>query len=475
MFEDFRSIITCKICFRLLYQPFTVACGHTYCYTCLGEWFGRNEDRRKTCPDCRTVVRQPPAPAYTVRDITQKYIQQPGVLPEGETTEEHERMQAEESALVEEDRGNGGLFRGIFSAPHTYGGPPPPIRDDEDGVERCPYCTWELEEGAGPICPRCGHEHDEDYDSVDNMPPWLHGHDQTDEEVDDDDMYDDEREAALHPGHPDFDAHDGFETGGEAYYVSSDQGDNEDLQEVPRRPRLQVRYREPPRRPIGRRIFEIDPDHAQFSEMESEGEGEELYLGDHMPIRRRRASTPRWDGEHEVPHFGSVTPHYDTRTGRLIPVPHRMIESDEDEEDSDTEGSLQDFLVDEDEEDGIVSESDDDSSNLSNDGGQSITLSLGGDASATDSQSASSSEEDERDSRPGPDFPSHVSHAAALARARARMRRVEDSESETEVESSSDGGEDGQVQHTMDADVDVAAETEEEDEDEMPVRRRHRR
>lgn len=32
-FESLRSHLTCKICDRLLYQPYTISCGHTYCYT----------------------------------------------------------------------------------------------------------------------------------------------------------------------------------------------------------------------------------------------------------------------------------------------------------------------------------------------------------------------------------------------------------------------------------------------------------
>jgi hypothetical protein len=32
-FDSLRSHLTCKICDRLLYQPYTIACGHTYCYT----------------------------------------------------------------------------------------------------------------------------------------------------------------------------------------------------------------------------------------------------------------------------------------------------------------------------------------------------------------------------------------------------------------------------------------------------------
>jgi hypothetical protein len=64
-FDSLRSHLTCKICDRLLYQPYTISCGHTYCYTCLCTWFVANK-ARKTCPDCRIVVKDLPAPAYVV-------------------------------------------------------------------------------------------------------------------------------------------------------------------------------------------------------------------------------------------------------------------------------------------------------------------------------------------------------------------------------------------------------------------------
>ena len=63
--DDLRSIITCRICIRPLYEPYTVACGHTFCYSCLRQWFDR-DPRKKTCPDCRTEVTCEPAPSYLV-------------------------------------------------------------------------------------------------------------------------------------------------------------------------------------------------------------------------------------------------------------------------------------------------------------------------------------------------------------------------------------------------------------------------
>lgn len=32
-FDDFRNLATCKICIRLLYEPYILSCGHTYCYS----------------------------------------------------------------------------------------------------------------------------------------------------------------------------------------------------------------------------------------------------------------------------------------------------------------------------------------------------------------------------------------------------------------------------------------------------------
>ncbi|KAI5282228.1 hypothetical protein KEM52_003740, partial [Ascosphaera acerosa] len=52
--EDVRNLLYCGVCARPMYEPFTLCCGHTFCYTCLTEWFTKNR-RRKTCPECRAV------------------------------------------------------------------------------------------------------------------------------------------------------------------------------------------------------------------------------------------------------------------------------------------------------------------------------------------------------------------------------------------------------------------------------------
>ncbi|MCJ1365853.1 hypothetical protein MMC16_004978 [Acarospora aff. strigata] len=86
--------------------------------------------------------------------MTHIFISRAELLPGGETTGDHKRWQGEETELVERDRNNldrstGGLFRGSFKSPGLSFRA---IRDDQDGVVRCPRCLWELEDG---VCLRC--------------------------------------------------------------------------------------------------------------------------------------------------------------------------------------------------------------------------------------------------------------------------------------------------------------------------------
>ena len=194
--DDIRTLITCRVCVRPLFEPYTIECGHTFCYGCLVRWFERDR-AKKSCPDCRADVLRPPAPAYLVRldpqtarkllltlvqvrDMTQIFANRAELIPVGETIKDHKKWQEEEAALIEKDkesRGHkGGLFRGCFR--RTRRRHLPAIRDDEDGVDRCPTCTWELEEG---LCERCGYRAGED--STEMSDSDGHGHW-------DDDLYD---------------------------------------------------------------------------------------------------------------------------------------------------------------------------------------------------------------------------------------------------------------------------------------------
>lgn len=64
-FEDLRELVYCKVCVRPMYEPYTVACGHTFCYSCLLQWF-QSHPTNMTCPDCRASVYRMPAPSYVV-------------------------------------------------------------------------------------------------------------------------------------------------------------------------------------------------------------------------------------------------------------------------------------------------------------------------------------------------------------------------------------------------------------------------
>lgn len=172
--DDLRTIITCRICIRPLYEPYTIACGHSFCYSCLRQWFDR-DPRNKTCPDCRSEVTREPAPSYLVslvislrcslanpplrqlRDITQIFVSRAELVPAGETTEEHRAQQQEEAGRLDEDRAVGATNgKGLFGIRFRDSGPRriPIIRDEEDGVDRCPRCTWEMEDGW---CESCGY------------------------------------------------------------------------------------------------------------------------------------------------------------------------------------------------------------------------------------------------------------------------------------------------------------------------------
>jgi hypothetical protein len=95
-----------------------------------------------------------------IRDMTAVFISRTDLLPPGETLDEHKKWQKEEADAVQQDKDNkdarvGGLFKGCFK-PHPLHARGPSLqvlRDQEDGVDRCPVCTWELEDGG---CQQCG-------------------------------------------------------------------------------------------------------------------------------------------------------------------------------------------------------------------------------------------------------------------------------------------------------------------------------
>lgn len=178
--EAMRQLVTCKVCDRLLYEPYALTCGHTYCYQCLRQWF-ENNPRKKTCPDCRVVITQQPTPSYLLREMVLIFVSRNEMLPDGETTDEHHKWQKEEADLIAADKANtderaGGLFKGMFKRLNGAVRGCGPLHDPGDNVDRCPYCHWEV---RGGYCSQCDTVVDEeafsDYDD---------DSDETDDELD---------------------------------------------------------------------------------------------------------------------------------------------------------------------------------------------------------------------------------------------------------------------------------------------------
>nr|OQO20241.1 hypothetical protein B0A51_11974 [Rachicladosporium sp. CCFEE 5018] len=152
--EAMRQLITCKMCYRFLTEPYSLACGHTYCYICLDAWLVTQ--KKQTCPDCRAVVRFQPTPSFIVREMTIIFTTRPELLSAEEDLAEHVHFASEAAARVVSDKAKGtqnesGLFSGIFTDAGRLRRTA--LHDPGDGVERCRNCLWEIEDGE---CTNCG-------------------------------------------------------------------------------------------------------------------------------------------------------------------------------------------------------------------------------------------------------------------------------------------------------------------------------
>lgn len=204
--DSMRQLITCNICQRFMYEPYALSCGHTYCYSCLAEWMGKNH--KKTCPDCRTNVKQEPTPAFLIKEMVLIFVNRTQLLPDGETSEEHQTLAREEAEILSKDRNDtderqGGLFKGTFSRAAARS--IIALHDTSDHVDRCPNCLHEVEDGW---CLTChvrvrasdsdsddGTDSDGDSDMTEELDMDLEAHDMTGEhmgpwQVDGHPMYD---------------------------------------------------------------------------------------------------------------------------------------------------------------------------------------------------------------------------------------------------------------------------------------------
>lgn len=51
----------CSVCLELMKDPVTIPCGHSYCMSCISEYWRKNQLRKTQCPQCRHEYPTTPA------------------------------------------------------------------------------------------------------------------------------------------------------------------------------------------------------------------------------------------------------------------------------------------------------------------------------------------------------------------------------------------------------------------------------
>ena len=159
-----------------MYKPFTLApCGHIACYSCLVGWFKSNvaEDelgpqsvhRKKTCPHCRSAVRDRPIENFTIKEMVNSLVNS-GIL---EDVSRGASVATPTSAdpwagifpkhPVMENNFDGLPFPMLDEDDDDYGYEEGDIGmyDEEDDVYRCRGCMGEVADGFCTLCQRQYH------------------------------------------------------------------------------------------------------------------------------------------------------------------------------------------------------------------------------------------------------------------------------------------------------------------------------
>ena len=176
LISSFKDSLTCQICVDLMYKPFTLApCGHIACYSCLVGWFKSNvaEDefgpqsvhRKKTCPHCRSAIRDRPIENFTIKEMVNSLVNS-GVLEDvsgGATAISAPAASVDPWA---------GIFPKHPVMENNYDALPFPIfdqgededyeyeegdvgvYDEADDVYRCRGCMSEVADGICTVCQR---------------------------------------------------------------------------------------------------------------------------------------------------------------------------------------------------------------------------------------------------------------------------------------------------------------------------------
>jgi Zinc finger, C3HC4 type (RING finger) len=158
----------CQICLDLLHKPFALSpCGHVSCYGCLINWFnvdqqpdgreGGHISRKKTCPQCRAIVRGRPVEAWNVKDMVA------AVVKSGLAQDFPQPAEANSPEAASTDPGvpSRDPWANVFLPVPSHPGTPPVegspntfgMYDVEDQVHRCLDCMHEI---WGGLCSQCG-------------------------------------------------------------------------------------------------------------------------------------------------------------------------------------------------------------------------------------------------------------------------------------------------------------------------------
>jgi len=91
--DDESQSLICAICYELLFEPMTLPCGHTYCFTCLCKLDITRSI--KECPACKEKWTNWPKPNYVIADLVVKKFPKRFALREKEKGEEAQQRRRE--------------------------------------------------------------------------------------------------------------------------------------------------------------------------------------------------------------------------------------------------------------------------------------------------------------------------------------------------------------------------------------------
>ncbi len=165
----------CQICLDLLHKPFALTpCGHVSCYSCLINWFNADRQtdelegdhvfRKKTCPQCRVVVRGRPIEAWNIKDMVASVVKS-GLAPDFPRPTEVNSNEAASRGLAGSEPPSRDPWANVFPPLPSHTGlsstgvPPDAFGmfDAEDQVYRCLDCMHEV---WGRSCSHCGRHYD---------------------------------------------------------------------------------------------------------------------------------------------------------------------------------------------------------------------------------------------------------------------------------------------------------------------------